>query len=177
MLRRILVPLDGSCASERALPYAVELAKKFDAEMLLLRVVRPSFPVSPVGPSGIGIVSPHTNELLVRSAKEEESSALTGADIYLRNQTHQLVRLGIACIYKVMLGDPAESIIEFCSKESTDLVVMATSGKGGLKRAILGSVADKVTRTSGFPVLLVRGDIGKRDRRASMAYSLEHRVN
>jgi nucleotide-binding universal stress UspA family protein len=177
MLRRILVPLDGSCASEQALPYAVELAKKFDAEMLLLRVVRPSYPVSPVGPSGTGIVSPHTNELIVKSARQEESEALTGADRYLRKQAQQLTRLDIACTHEVMLGKPAESIIEFCEKESIDLVVMATSGKGGLKRAILGSVADKVARASGFPVLLVRGDIAKRDRRAHLAYSLENRVN
>jgi nucleotide-binding universal stress UspA family protein len=177
MFQRILVPLDGSCASERALSYAVEMASKFDAEILLLQVVRRFYPVAPVGPSGTGIISPHTNELLVQSVRDEEASELTRADRYLRNLTQQLARLGIACRYAVMLGEPAETIIEYCDKESIDLVVMATSGKSGLKRALLGSVADKVIRQPGFPVLVIRDETGERNRRAYLAYSLEDRVN
>jgi nucleotide-binding universal stress UspA family protein len=177
MQKRILVPLDGSYSSERALPYAIETARKFDAEIRLLRVVRPSYPVTPVGPSGTGIVSPHTNELLVKSVREEEAAEATRADRYLRNKTRRIAKLGLACSYAVVLGDPADSIIERCEKDSIDLVVMTTSGKSGLKRAFLGSVADKIIRQPGFPVLVIRNDAGVAHRRGNLAYSLDARIN
>jgi len=54
------------------------------------------------------------------------------------------------------MGDIARSIIEFIEKENTDLVVMTTHGKSGLRRAVMGSIADVVIRESGKPVLVIR---------------------
>jgi nucleotide-binding universal stress UspA family protein len=58
--------------------------------------------------------------------------------------------------YFTVLGEPAKAIIKFCQEESVDLVVMTTSGKSGLKRAFLGSVADEVIREPGIPMLAIR---------------------
>ncbi|HEY92485.1 MAG TPA: universal stress protein [Dehalococcoidia bacterium] len=58
--------------------------------------------------------------------------------------------------YDVVIGDPAQSIMEFDKKERMDLIVMSTHGKSGLKRAIMGRVADAVIRDSGKPVLVIR---------------------
>jgi nucleotide-binding universal stress UspA family protein len=55
-----------------------------------------------------------------------------------------------------VVGEPAEAIIEFCQKEAISLVIMTTTGKSGLKRALLGSVTDRVIREPGFPVFAIR---------------------
>jgi nucleotide-binding universal stress UspA family protein len=63
---------------------------------------------------------------------------------------------GIEGSYNVAVGNPARSIMKFSKRGHIDLVVMTTHGKSGLKRAIMGSVADAVIRESGKPVLVIR---------------------
>ena len=154
MLERILVPLDVSRHSARALPYAIEAARRFDAEVIMVYVVRPALvpahadPTAMVGPSGA--------ELIIDSARRQEAETASRARRYLQAKLRSINRAGLRGRYHILLGDPAEAIIDFCRKESIDLVVMTTTGKSGLKRAILGSVADRVIREPGFPVLVIR---------------------
>jgi len=56
----------------------------------------------------------------------------------------------------VAIGNPAQSIMQFSKKKNIDLIVMTTHGKSGLKRAVMGSIADVVIRESGKPVLVIR---------------------
>jgi len=63
---------------------------------------------------------------------------------------------GINERYHVIARKPAQSILKFSKKEKIDLVVMTTHGKSELKRALVGSVADEVIRTSGKPVLVIK---------------------
>jgi len=154
MFERILVPLDGSGFSARALPYAVEIARRFGAELFLLQVVPPTAPPTAIrsaaGQSRIAV------EKALQQAHDDEKRNMTRARRYLREKLREVTAHGVKGSYHIEVGSPAESILEFCKKESVGLVVMTTHGRGGFKRAILGSVADKLIRDPSFPVLAVR---------------------
>lgn len=161
MFKRLLVPLDGSRLSSRALKYAVEIAHRFDAEVLLLQVVEPANP--PVGTTGMGMSmgmgitlgNPKTTELVMQAAHEEDKRNASRARQYMSRKVRELKSQKIKASYHVEIGDPPEFIMSFARKKHADLIVMTTQGKSGLKRALLGSVADAVIRKSGVPVLTV----------------------
>ena len=155
MFQKVLVPLDGSLFSERALPYAIEITKRFGGEVIFLQVKRPvPLALSTAGVDSMG--SPVTTRIIIESAKEEDNRNLIQANRYLKRKLRKVTATGSKGSYHAMLGDPAKAIISFCRKESVDLVVMTTTGKGGLKRAVFGSVTDAVIRTTGIPVLTIR---------------------
>jgi nucleotide-binding universal stress UspA family protein len=154
MFRRLLVPLDGSRFASRALPYAVEVAQRFGGEVILIQVVRPATAIidaaAPIGfsPAGSGVA--------VRAALEADKRKASRARRYLGGKVRAMRSRHIESSYHVLTGDIGRSIIEFSEKENIDLVVMTTRGKSGLKRALVGSVADMVIRESGKPVLVIR---------------------
>lgn len=156
MFEKILVPLDGSTYSARAIPYAIAIAEKFDSLILLLQVVRPVRLLAPTSPTGTLIASPATNKLLVQQAAEEQTQNIDGVRCYLEYQANLIRGQQLKVSYRVVVGDPSEVIIEFCQKETISLVIMTTTGKSGLKRALLGSVTDRVIREPGFPVFAIR---------------------
>jgi nucleotide-binding universal stress UspA family protein len=155
MFERILVPLDGSRLSSRAIPYAVEVAKRSNAELILMRVVQPAH-VSVSTESVEIIPSPTATELAMQAAHLKDRENVKQARQYLQRRNSALRKRGISSSYHVELGDAAKSIVKFCHQKKIGLVVMATSGKSGLKRAFLGSVADEVVREPGVPVLVIR---------------------
>jgi nucleotide-binding universal stress UspA family protein len=160
MFRRILVPLDGSQFSERALPYAIEIARNFDAELMLLKVIRQTPIITSIAPTESGVLaSSDTTQIIVETAKQRDERNMDVAHRYLRKEMKKVTVKNINGTYHVVLGDPAKSITKFCQEKSIDLVVMTTSGKSGLKRAFLGSVADVVIREPGIPVLAIRPEI------------------
>jgi len=154
MFKRLLVPLDGSRFGSRALRYATEIAQRFGAEVILIRVIRPTTPVIAAGTHGIA--SPVESEIAVQAALEADKRNAARAKRYLRDKVRSIRSRHTKASYQVAIGDPAQSIMEFSKKEKIDLVVMTTHGKSGLKRAIMGSIADVVIRESGKPVLVIR---------------------
>lgn len=156
MFKRVLVPLDGSRFGVQAFRHAIEIAQRFDAEVTLLQIVPPAKPVT--GTVGIEpyMESPATAELAIQVALEEDKKNITRARRYLSRKVRQMKTLGVNGRYTVIVGKPAQSILKFSKKEKIDLVVMTTHGKSGLKRALVGSVADEVIRTSGKPVLVLK---------------------
>ena len=150
MFERILVPLDGSRFGSMAVSYAVEIAERFGAEVILMSAAVPT----PVEPVGVGIT--------VRTARLEDRRHFRRATRYLQRKALGVRKQGIACSHHVVMGQPVRSILQTCRRRGADLIVMATHGRGGLKRAVLGSVADQVARESRTPVLLVQ-----RGRRSS----------
>lgn len=160
MFERLLVPLDGSRFASRALRYAAEVAQRFSAEVILLQVVRPATavidaatPIS-VGPTG--------SEIAVQAALEADKRNAARARRYLSGKVRAMRSRRIQCSYHVLMGDISHSIIEFSEKENIDLVVMTTHGKSGLRRAVMGSIADVVIRESGKPVLVIRPQISSK---------------
>jgi nucleotide-binding universal stress UspA family protein len=142
-IRRILVPVDGSTLAERALIPARHLAKAFDAEILLFRVQEPSIYVQ----AGLtaGMSTPALDEALCETVEE-----------YLTDKTWELRNQGIRVGWETQFGMAAENILEAAQKRAANLVVMSTHGRSGAGRWIMGSVADRVLRSSRIPVLLIR---------------------
>ena len=143
---RILVPLDGSALSERALPVVRALARKFESQIILLRVLDIPTPTAPTS---------HLEETIgwIREARRH---ALQEAQSYLETIQRELYGEGFET--RILLRDrsPAEDILNVASAEGIDLIVMSSQGKGGLARWTFGSVAERVARHSLCPVLLVR---------------------
>jgi len=154
MYEKIMVPLDGSRFSNRALEYAVDLAPRYGASLFLVQVVEPVTIVPPVEPTGLS--SPAAAEVTVEEAIRQENRNASKAKAYLAAKVRNLKAQGIDAEYKVLEGNPAEEILKAGKKAKVDLVVMATHGRSGLRRVFMGSVADKVIRESGDPVLVVR---------------------
>jgi nucleotide-binding universal stress UspA family protein len=153
MFKHIMVPLDGSRLSARALPYAIELAEKFSSEVTLIRVVKPTTPLIVAEPVGMG--SPATAQVAVDTARYQDKRNMINAERYLRKQVKKLGDKGIKATSTVLVGSPAESIIENCRKKRISLVVMTTHGRSGFKRAILGSVADKIVHEPGLIAMVI----------------------
>lgn len=147
-IQRILVPLDGSGFSEHALASAEALAQAMGAAFTLLyvlpRLLTTPDPIAPGWPYG-------------EEAKEQVRSM---AAAYLHAQAERLRERGFAVDAAIIMAeDTAAAIRRFAARNDVDLVAMATHGRGGWSRAVLGSVADKVLRSANVPVLLVRPDV------------------
>lgn len=140
MFTRILVPLDGSMLAEQALPLATAMAQRFQATLHLLRAV--------VVPVGLEV----DFRALVDALRDE-------AQRYLADVAGRLRSSGYAVETAVVEAEPAEAILEYTQQHEIALITMATHGRTGLGRWVLGSVADKVVRASHRPVLLVRAGV------------------
>ncbi|HLF04112.1 MAG TPA: universal stress protein [Dehalococcoidia bacterium] len=137
-LRRFLVPVDGSDLSEHALPHAEQLARSAGAEVTLLYVEAPPEIGADHGPSAT-------------AQAQKRKDVLT----YLGTLLPVLAQAGIPAKRQIRTGYPAEEIVREVEHGDMDLVIMSSHGRAGIARATLGSVADRVLRTSPVPVMLV----------------------
>ncbi len=129
MYKRILVPLDGSDFSERALAHAVEIARSSKASLDLVRVVR---------------MAPHSLE--AAGAVPDMTSELDEAAEYLAGLAGRLTDQGLKVATEIRRGDVAEELLEHAAACQCDLIVMSTHGRSGIARWVYGSVADRVLR-------------------------------
>ena len=143
MYKRILVPLDGSRFSESVLPYARFFAKALKAPMSLLYVVEPEALMPVVSGGG------RYDDLLTAETQYRGD--------YLRNIATSFSDVP-AVDRRVDVGKPAEVITDRAAAEAETLIAMATHGRSGIKRWLLGSVAGKVLHATANPLLLVRTD-------------------
>ena len=142
-LAKIMVPLDGSELAEAALPYAEDLAKALSLEVVIVRAVN-------VG----GFYAPYTYYPTIGPEKmETEVQEL--AIQYIRNAAEELRTKGVDTDWKLVKGPYAEAIVELAQKTPQDIIVMATHGRSGVTRWILGSITEGVVRASGDPVLVI----------------------
>jgi nucleotide-binding universal stress UspA family protein len=145
-LERILVPLDGSPASENALEMAATLAEKFNSLIILLYVVE----LPALALPAIHMEEPPTWAVEVREYTDQKGRE------YLAAHQEKLQARGYRVETLLREMSPAEQILETMTSHDIDMVIMSTHGRGGLARWALGSVADKVVRHSPCPVLLIR---------------------
>jgi nucleotide-binding universal stress UspA family protein/predicted transcriptional regulator len=141
-LGRLLVPLDGSPLAERALDVALEVATP-DATLVVMRAV----------PVDRDLAAGRTTLTVVD--EEETQRVAAEAEEYLRGVRDELARDGRSVEVDVRVGETGEEILAAADERATDLIVMATHGRTGPARWLLGSVADQVVRHSECPVLLV----------------------
>ncbi|MCB9100551.1 MAG: universal stress protein [Anaerolineales bacterium] len=147
MFKRILIPLDGSDLSEKALPLAVTLAHQFNSKVMLIRTVEVSYPT---------FLAPHLTSATAVSISESYEAARQAAETYLLAQQEVLQQQGLNVDVILCEATPADGILHTAGENQVDCIVMSTHGRGGLARWTLGSVADKVARHAPCPVLLVR---------------------
>lgn len=143
--RTIVVPLDGSPFAERALGPAQRIAAAARAEILLVAVAPPIDP--------IGLAEGGVEPLWMLAEHESEAERIAA---YLQRQTDRLRQAGIAARAFTRIGDPAPTIVHFSAEHAADLIVMATHGRSGLVRLLLGSVATSVLHQARLPIVLVR---------------------
>ena len=145
MYHRILVPLDTSELAEVALPYAEQMAGRLGSEITLMSVSH----------------SAGEKEQRVFRSYIQETVAVTKerANRYLEKPTGQDVKVESA----ILVGNPAEEIVDYAERENIDVIVMATHGRSGIGRWALGSVADKVLRATERPVVLIRAKGARSD--------------
>lgn len=140
---RVLVPLDGSDLSEAALPAAQELASVLKASLVLMQVVPLPVATYPYDPG------------LAYYAFDPEAQ-LAEARAYLESVAQPLVAAGMDVQVHTESGFPAPAIAAAAREKVADVIVMATHGRSGLARLMLGSTTTGVVQQASVPVLLVR---------------------
>lgn len=156
-IERILVPIDFSAISMDALDTAVEFSRPYEAEIVVM------FAVEPTG-----------SPILERDSEAELAQQAHTAENKLEEICRSLGRGGISCSTRIEIGSAAEAIIGAATALKADLIVMSTHGRSGLKRALIGSVAEKVVRRARCPILLLRSfaDLEKPDSRKKSTTNL-----
>lgn len=140
--KRIVVPLDGSSVAEQILPRVVALAKVEESELTLLRVVVPR-------------TSSQKSTSYSSTPWWDKDVAAAGA--YLFRTADGLREEDLRIKTDVVIGeDIAQSIADYAGREGADLIAIATHGRGGFTRALRGSVADVLTRSSRTSMLVLR---------------------
>lgn len=171
MYQKILVTLDGSRFSEAVLEPVVRLARRTPSQVILLTVgdlkadleVRARPPVHPAPPELAFVAPPVLSFLMEEKARPIETrnqmyarrrDELLG---YLAPHVNRLCEQGVDAVAEVVMGsDAAAAIIEYARTHNVDVIAMATHGRTGIARLLLGSVAEEVVRSGVAPVLLVR---------------------
>jgi nucleotide-binding universal stress UspA family protein len=148
-ITRIVVPIDFSAHSDRALRYATALADRFNAAVEVLHVVEDPFVSGAWSPEAIAPNIPELLADLVAAARGKLDDLKAAA-------VDKGVRLKITVLTSVVSGRPADTIANYARTERFDLIVMGTHGRTGLSHALLGSVAERVVRTAACPVMTVR---------------------
>jgi nucleotide-binding universal stress UspA family protein len=151
MFKKILVCLDGSSLAEQILPYAVEQARRCKSELLLFRVLSMSSPVSVAIPGMPGLPL-ETKAGEKHFAAEEKESETYLKSLAGRLQSENKLKVS----YDKVLGAAGPSIVEYSGKNGIELIAIATHGRSGPGRVILGSVADHIIRHANIPILLIR---------------------
>ena len=146
MFQRVLVPLDGSHRAEQALPVAAQIARASGGTVLLLQAVRQPTDLIPIPAAEPGAI-----RKIIEADLEESRN-------YLESITNLSSMTGIRTETKVILGHPAATILSVVDDQNIDLVVMCSHGYTGMKRWVLGSIAEKVAHRSPVPVLMLRED-------------------
>lgn len=140
MYDEVLVPTDGSEASNAAVEHGVGIGEAYEATVHFLYVVDLGTEMSA---SGIGTIADDLTETLEGEAEDALDEAQERAG-----------ERGVACDRTVLEGIPHEAIIEYGTDNDIVLIVMGSSGRSGLKEHLLGSTTDRVVRTAEMPVLL-----------------------
>jgi nucleotide-binding universal stress UspA family protein len=146
--KKIVVPIDGSGWSERAIPHAIDIARISNGEVILLHIFKPPL---------------HEYEDTLALAGEDEQIARIRDNVkqHLMALRGQLRGEGVECRVQVIEAvGVASQICDYVNEEKANLVVMSTHGRTGLARFVFGSVTHKVMQNVDVPVMLIRPDKG-----------------
>lgn len=154
-IEKIFVPTDFSSCSQEAIAYAVFLAEQLNATILLTHVLEPiSYPIDFAMIESVDYDQMKTGRALDQIARAWRQKGI-------RIETH---------LFK---GDPVTEIVKKAKDLECDLIVMGTHGRTGMAHLMMGSVAERVIRTSSLPVLTVRQRKEKEAERLSQEEGAE----
>lgn len=141
-LQRIMCATDFSPQAKVALEYAAELSMRLEVPLLLLAAFQ--IPIYPL-PEGVMVRTSETiSQLLTQTSTDLAAARVTATELGARDVETVVVE-----------GNPASEVVRVATERKVDLIVLGSHGRGGISRAILGSVADKVMRTAPCPVMIV----------------------
>lgn len=138
MIKKILAGYDGSEPADKAYRFALDLAKRYGAALLVLAVARPPEPPEDI-----------ETEAILESAQEYYKQLFTALESEAGAQ-------GLHPRFEVAVGHPASQIVYRAEQEDADLIVVGHRGKGFFERLLVGSVSKQVVTHARCPVLVVR---------------------
>lgn len=139
-LKRILVPVDFSDCSRKALQYAIPFARQFGAGITMLFVIQPYMPISDMVPLDI-----ETIESRMRETAEKELAALKDT-----------IEPDVKSDTAVRMGNPHLEIVRAAQDLNADLIIVSTHGRTGLSHVLMGSTTERVVRHAKCPVMVLR---------------------
>ena len=137
-IKAILVPLDGSKSSFKALTKAIFLAKKCNSSITALYVLRTAFD--------------NPNLIYVPQTQNE----LKKVETFLDTAKNQVTKNSIKFKKEIVFGHEAKEVIDFAQKGKFDLIVIGARGRGTIKQMLLGSVSNAIVHSSKIPVLVIK---------------------
>ena len=147
MYDTILVPTDGSKVAENAVEHAIDIAAKYDATVHALYVIDTSA-------MDIGLGAEQVDR--IRQGKYDEMPEIQErANAATSSVAERAAEHGLEVIESVGAGQPHDRIAGYAEKNDVDMIVMGSAGRGGVKRVLLGSVAERTLRSTDIPVLVV----------------------
>jgi nucleotide-binding universal stress UspA family protein len=150
MYKKIMVPLDGSELAECVLPHLEAVARGCQiATIVIVRVVDPDLPpASFIAGGEFGLYKTDWDQL--RKHREGE------AENYLKELQSRLNYSWVKVQSQVLVGKVAETLADYATHNGVDLILIASHGRSGISRWVMGSVADRLVRSACVPVLMVR---------------------
>ena len=150
MLNHVLVPLDESELSESALSYVPRLIGSGGQVTLLTVIVPPDLSLS-----SLYAVPSQPDPALLESEEGLARQLRIQAEAYLRKKAEHLQNTGLKVESLVQVGQPADSIVENAADLGVEAIIMATHGRSGVSRWLLGSVTQKVLSAAPCPVFVI----------------------
>lgn len=147
MSREILVPIDGSDPAWQALEFALE--QHADADITAYCVVN----IMAAPPRPMLGQEPMNESELYEDEREHAHSVLSEAETLAEEYDTDIET-------ETVFGLPRDAIIDYAEDDSFDQIIMGSHGRSGLKRVVIGSVAEKVTRHASVPVTIVHAETG-----------------
>ncbi|TYL38616.1 universal stress protein [Natronococcus pandeyae] len=156
MFEKILLPTDGSERAEKAAPYAVELAERFDGTLYPMYVVDTDAISHALGPEQVERID--AGQFGEMTELHEQAAAAIDS---IRDYTESA---DVSVDPVIEAGVPRTVISRFAEENDVDLIVMTSQGRGGVKRALFGSVTETVARETSVPVMVVDAKDERSDR-------------
>jgi nucleotide-binding universal stress UspA family protein len=145
-IRKILIPLDGSELSERAIAPGHECARRLGADVVLLHAVE----------RADGATGGQAATFAVQPGGDKLSASSTRVEDFLREAAAGIAASGVSVQTEIITGAPASCIVDFAAQNHVDLIVMSTHGRKGLQRWRYGSVTEKVLHSAPCSLMIVR---------------------
>jgi len=156
IFKKIMVATDGSELTKKAVDSAIEITKLNEAKLYAVHVVAPGdFSITQNEPKASITQNEPRDAEWKKEMKEHLTTQGKEATAYVEN-VGKAANIEVESV--ILEGNPADEIVDFAEKNEIDLIVMGTLGKTGIKRFLLGSVAENVVRHSKKAVLVVRGN-------------------